>query len=107
MRKKAEFCKYGHSRIGTTRRNRGCKTCNRLRVLRYRGVIELGKIEVVIECQICGRGDEKLVVDHDHQTGRARGQICRRCNAVLGFVGDSTQLLDDMIDYLFHARYDK
>ena len=30
-------------------------------------------------CAICG-ADDKLVGDHDHETGKARGILCRPCN---------------------------
>lgn len=31
-------------------------------------------------CAICGAAGEPLVEDHDHETGMARGWLCRSCN---------------------------
>lgn len=41
-----------------------------------------------------------LAVDHDHKTGSVRGLLCNRCNRVLGFVSDSRELLEALIEYL-------
>jgi len=40
-------------------------------------------------CGICGvLFDEKIkpLADHDHETGRARGLLCSRCNTAEGFI---------------------
>jgi hypothetical protein len=61
-------------------------------------------------CAICGSTDPKnkrakrLYVDHCHASGLIRGLLCRPCNSVLGFVGDSVELLRSAIAYLEKSR---
>jgi hypothetical protein len=55
------------------------------------------------KCYICGgtnRDGKRLGVDHNHITGKVRKLLCRRCNIVLGAVGDSVVLLKKAMDYL-------
>lgn len=42
----------------------------------------------------------QLAVDHCHTTGKIRGLLCYRCNATLGRVDESADLLRAMVDYL-------
>jgi hypothetical protein len=62
-------------------------------------------------CKICNQPEthkRRLSVDHDHSCcpganscGKCiRGLLCFRCNAVLGQLGDNTDILDSMIEYL-------
>lgn len=52
-------------------------------------------------CAICKtNSDTKLSVDHDHDTGRVRGLLCRKCNLGIGFLRDSVDFLRNAIDYL-------
>lgn len=51
------------------------------------------------KCDSCGK-EEKLVIDHDHITGKVRGLICHSCNIALGNVKDSVNILKRLIKYL-------
>lgn len=39
-------------------------------------------------CEICRRGDVRLVPDHDHETGKLRGALCEKCNMAVGLLKD-------------------
>jgi len=52
------------------------------------------------ECVICG-DTTKLVVDHDHITGKIRGLLCNHCNRGLGHFRDDPTLLEFAAQYLF------
>lgn len=54
-------------------------------------------------CAICFQPDkfrEKLSVDHDHKTGKIRGLLCHKCNAVLGLANDRLDTLKNAVRYL-------
>lgn len=52
------------------------------------------------ECVICG-DETKLVVDHDHITGKIRGMLCNHCNRGLGHFRDDPTLLEFAAQYLY------
>ena len=56
--------------------------------------------ESTMECVICGM-EAKLVVDHDHVTGKIRGMLCNHCNRGLGHFRDDPALLEFAAQYLF------
>ena len=56
-------------------------------------------------CATCGTDKpggrwEMFACDHDHKTGQVRGLLCKGCNIALGEVGDNTQTLTRMVEYL-------
>ena len=62
------------------------------------------------KCAICNKDEVRkfktrnttvrLAVDHCHKTGKIRELLCSKCNAALGAVGDSIDILEKMISYL-------
>jgi hypothetical protein len=59
-------------------------------------------------CAICGEPETlvkkgrviSLSVDHDHNSGKARGLLCNVCNRGLGLFRDNIDYLKNAIDYL-------
>lgn len=51
-------------------------------------------------CQICGKHEEILDVDHNHQTGEVRALLCRACNTLTGQVENRGDLINKIIKYL-------
>jgi hypothetical protein len=63
-------------------------------------------------CAICESTDPKgrksgrvggvdvFYVDHDHKTGNVRGLLCNICNRTMGYIGENSNVLEEMIKYL-------
>ena len=53
-------------------------------------------------CAICGDAPQAtvLAVDHDHNTGKIRGLLCKNCNTGIGFFGDSLERVEKVVEYL-------
>lgn len=59
------------------------------------------------QCKICGvkfegneSGQERICVDHDHDSGKVRGLLCRFCNIGLGKFKDHPENLRRAADYI-------
>jgi hypothetical protein len=55
------------------------------------------------QCEVCG-ALERIMFDHDHETGKFRGWICGRCNTALGMVKDNAETLMALSNYLIKSR---
>lgn len=84
---------------------RKCRSTYRSSINRgiFRSVISDEKLidlkNSIKECVICG-SSEKLVVDHDHKSGKIRGLLCNHCNRGLGHFRDDPDLLEFAKIYL-------
>ena len=56
-------------------------------------------------CAICRKpiADIRLCIDHDHETGRVRGLLCRSCNLAIGNAYDDPAILRAAAEYLERA----
>lgn len=68
---------------------------------------------LVYKCPICERDKQDLaytawlnpfVLDHDHQTGLARGWICQDCNTAIARLKDNVNSAKNLIEYLQAER---
>jgi hypothetical protein len=50
-------------------------------------------------CAICGI-KKNLVIDHCHNTKIVRGILCKICNFVIGWYGDDSKRVEQVINYL-------
>lgn len=54
-------------------------------------------------CAICHRpfsGPKEPAIDHDHETGKIRGLLCKACNCALGYMEDTPERLEAAANYL-------
>lgn len=81
--------------------------------LRYNYGISLETFNAMLleqdgKCAVCRQPERTVVsgkvrplcVDHDHTTGAVRSLLCTACNAALGHIGDSQEILRSMDAYL-------
>ena len=59
------------------------------------------KILSITSCENPGcPSDERLAIDHDHDTGAVRGRLCGGCNSALGFLKDDPSRIAGLLRYL-------
>lgn len=67
----------------------------------YQGMIHQQNDQCAIcHCSAIHRKSNSWHVDHDHQTGKVRGLLCKSCNTGLGQFKDDIALLEAAIKYL-------
>jgi len=96
-----EFC--GKDEVKRSTKHRWCDDCvrpgsfkkDRSLLINYN--ISWREYETMLnkqdnKCLICLTVPKRSNVDHCHKTGKVRGILCSRCNAVLEFIEDSERL---------------
>ena len=92
---RAKNNKYWHS---------NCKSCRSVKRNKYG--ITPDDYKAMLDdqngvCWICKKFDNKaLSVDHDHETAKVRGLLCRKCNRALGLFEDDAERLKNAVLYL-------
>lgn len=87
-----------------------CKPCDDL-ALRCKYNLEIEEYDMLVQeqnnkCRICDQeviptiSHDKLIVDHNHKTGKVRGLLCHKCNKALGLFKDSITIIQNAIKYL-------
>jgi hypothetical protein len=51
-------------------------------------------------CAICQQILTEIHIDHNHETGRVRGILCRGCNLGIGFLKEDAAVLKKALRYL-------
>jgi len=59
------------------------------------------------KCWCCFVEVENLILDHNHDTGKFRGWLCRNCNQGIGKLGDNIEGLQKAMTYLKRATREK
>ena len=95
---------------GKKRHRNDCKTCcaDRMMIKNYgidlstydRMYLEQGGV-----CKICSlpqksTRNERLCIDHDHETGKVRGLLCDGCNRGIGLLKDDYRIIERAASYL-------
>ena len=52
------------------------------------------------KCAICETNNVRLVIDHNHDTGKVRQLLCDNCNRGIGLLKDNPEVVQKAADYL-------
>ena len=111
LKKTTDFAKNQNAKNNRSARRPSCKSC-RVK-MEGTGVSKTDRIEWLkknphnepFECPICKKRTiasvtSKVVLEHDHRTGKPGGWICDSCNTGLGRFKDDVELLKSAIKFL-------
>lgn len=111
LKKTTDFAKNQNAKNNRSVRRPSCKDC-RVKMEGV-GVSKADRIEwlkkkpnnEMFECPVCKKRTiagitSKVVLEHDHHTGKPGGWICDSCNTGLGRFKDDVELLKSAIEFL-------
>jgi hypothetical protein len=81
-----------------------CRWCEMIARWRSQGVRGEFPLAPPVNCEICGRYNATLNMDHDHETGWFRGFLCTSCNIGLGHLRDNEETVARALAYLRQAN---
>lgn len=111
LKRTSEFAKNQNAKNNRSVRRPSCKDCR----IKMEGVglsradkvkwFKKKPVNELFECPICNKRTiagvtSKVVLEHDHHTGKAGGWICDSCNTGLGRFKDDVELLKSAIEFL-------
>ncbi|HZX50389.1 MAG TPA: endonuclease VII domain-containing protein [Candidatus Paceibacterota bacterium] len=111
LKKTSEFAKNQNAKNNRSVRRPTCRDCR----IKMEGVavaradrakwLKDKPINEPFECPICHKRTiagvtSKVVLEHDHRTGKSAGWICDSCNTGLGRFKDDVELLKSAITFL-------
>lgn len=105
--KRQIYCKLNSDRELARASEYYCKNKEKVRIrklCKLYNITETKYFEMKIlyqnKCEICNKYDEKLQVDHNHDTGEVRGLLCKLCNSGIGHLKDNPILIKSALEYL-------
>lgn len=103
-----KFCKQKNTKDGLSYY---CFTCKQDWKLKSKYGISKEESDILYRnqkghCLICNNFfyRNKLVVDHNHKTGKVRGLLCSPCNRGIGLLRDDANVLINAIKYLINEN---
>ena len=92
-----KFGKFKKNKSGLRTRCKGCRF-----IEKYGNENSKEDILNLLEsdsCQICG-STYRLTIDHNHFTGKIRDRLCSKCNVIVGFSEENSDLLRKIANYI-------
>mgnify|MGYP003661081454 CR=1 FL=1 len=92
--------------------NTNCKVCAGKRSKELRKILKkfkhLKRPPFGDPCESCEKPVHRnWQLDHDHETGKFRGWLCKQCNTGIGSIGDTLDAVEKMRNYLIRAEQKK
>ena len=97
-------------RKDTNKHRNECKSCHADKQMQKNYGISLSIYNHIFNqqkgvCAIChlpqkSTRNERLAIDHCHETGRVRGLLCDGCNRGIGLLKDDYRILESAVSYL-------
>ena len=99
-----------HTRKDTGKIRNECKTCHADKQMQRNYGIDLSTYNRMFQeqggvCKICNlpqksTRNDRLAVDHCHETGKVRGLLCDGCNRGIGLLKDDYRIIERAASYL-------